>query len=190
MEQMTFSDMPNSTIILYEDVEKAKKKADKLHMARSKALHLINDAKSRYVKEKTRARSKKAAEEKDAYLNSPHFAKLKDYEREQDIIDAYGYDMITEAESDALIELWREREAIKAKTFDGVYNDEATDALRQAYAFVAELWEDELDAAYMLEKDFKKQRLEAEIGVQEFMNRVNRDYEAMVRKSKEDTDEQ
>lgn len=180
-EQMTMSDFSAEKIILREQAEEAEQIVTEKVKARNKAQFLINDAKCRYVKEKTRARSKKAAEEKDMILNSPRFDKLKDYERREDIQDAYGYDIISETERDKLEELWDEREQIKNKTEDGIYTDLVTKALNEAWIFLADIWEDEIEKCQMLLKDYKKQRQEAETAAKEWMDQVNRDYEKFVK---------
>ena len=90
--------MDVSKIILLKDLEEAEKEAKKKQHAINKASALIEDAKARYIKEKTRARSKAAALEKDAALKSAKFNCLSEYERFDDIQEAYGYDMITEKE--------------------------------------------------------------------------------------------
>lgn len=72
-------------LIFLGDLEKKEKEALEKQKAINKASFLINDAKARYIKEKTRARSKKAAQEKDAILNSGRFDKLNEYARFEDI---------------------------------------------------------------------------------------------------------
>lgn len=89
-----------------KDIEEAQKIAKEKIKARNRALALIDDAKARYIKEKTRARSKKAAMEKDALLSDPKFEVLDGYNRREDINEDYGYDAITEAERDRLENLW------------------------------------------------------------------------------------
>lgn len=173
--------MDGEKIILPGEVEKKRKEADKLMRARGKALSLITDAKSRYIKEKTRARSKKAAEEKDALIKSPRFNKLAEYERREDIQEAYGVDVINEAERDALEELWDEREEIKNKTVDGIYEDDVTKALGLAWLAIVDLWEDLVTEAEITEREFKRQRLEAEMAVSEWNKKVNEDYNRLTK---------
>lgn len=164
------------TIILLEEKEKAEKKAKDLLHARNKACALIKDAQARYIKEKTRARSKKATEEKDELLKSPRFKVLDDYQKFDDIQDAYGWDCITESERDRLEALWEEREAIRNKTVDGIYQDDVTKALRQAYEYTVILWEDEIDAAYAVCREFNKQKIEAETNATAWMERQNQEF--------------
>jgi hypothetical protein len=171
--------MDETRIILLSEKEKAEKTAKELRMARNRACGLIMDAKARYIKEKTRAKSKKAALEKDALLKSPRFKALEEYDRFQDIQEAYGCDYITESERDRLEDLWEEREAIKNKTEDGIYKDIVTEALDEACAHTIELWEDEITKACEICRTFEKQRIEAEKGAQEWMNRQNAAYMQM-----------
>ena len=166
-------------IILFEDKEKAEKKAKELRQARNKAQALIHDAQLRYVKEKTRARSKKAAEEKDAILNGPRYKCLEDYQRRDDIIEAYGWDCITESECDRLQALWDEREELKNKTENGIYTDQVTRALSEAYAWLEELWEDEITKCDVICRDFNKQKEEAETNAEAWMKRQNEEYERL-----------
>ena len=80
-DQMTFTTEEGEKIILAEEVEKKEKAAAEYLKARSRARAAIKDAKLRYIKEKTRARSKKAAEERDEILNSPRFKVLEQFDR-------------------------------------------------------------------------------------------------------------
>lgn len=171
--------MSDKTIILLADKEKAEKEARELTRARNKAYALIQDAKARYIKEKTRARSKKAAEEKDALIKSPRFKALEDYDRFEDIQEAYGCDYISESERDRLEDLWEEREAIKNKTVDGFYQDLVTEALIEAGCLVNTLWDNQIDQAYEICREFKKQKEEAEMNAQAWQERQNAEYERM-----------
>ena len=114
-----------------KEYEAEKKKREQLLKARNKALALITDVQARYVKEKTRARSKKAAMEKEAVLNSPRYQCLNIYDRKEDIQNDYGYDAITASERDRLEELWDEREEVRSKKDDdGYYKDDVTEMRR------------------------------------------------------------
>jgi len=123
-----------------------------------------------------RGKQNKAAEEKDAILNSPRFDKLKEYERREDIQECYGWDMIDEAERDKLEALWDEREQIRNMTVDGIYNDLVTDALFEAIKAIVDLWEDEIEKCEMTVKEYKEQRKQAEIEAKEWMDRQNQAY--------------
>lgn len=179
--QMTIGDITGEKIILAKEVEEAEKKAKKIIEARNKAGFIIEDAKARYIKDKTRARSKKAAMEKDAILNSGRFDALNDYDRFDDIQEAYGYDCITEKERDRLEELWEERERIKNHVEGGMYSDLVTQALQIAWIAVQDFMDEDVEAFYCLEKDFKKQKQEAEIQAQEWLDKQNRVYDKLMR---------
>ncbi len=170
-------------LIFLDDLEKKEKEALEKQKAINKASFLINDAKARYIKEKTRARSKKAAQEKDAILNSGRFDKLNEYARFEDIQESYGYDCITEKQRDELEALWEEREQIKKHIDNGVYEDLVTKALFEAWKHVQDLWRDEIDEAQDLRKRFDKQAKEADEAAQEWMDRQNAAYEKYVRGS-------
>lgn len=144
-------------LITYKQKQDAEKEAATLRAARNRARSLIMDAKARYIKDKTRARSKREAEEKDALINSPKYDRLKDYERFEDIQEAYGVDYITEAERDRLEELWEERERVKAKTTGGIYKDDVTEALNAASEFLDDFRQEEIDAADYIVKEFERQ---------------------------------
>ena len=166
-------------IILLKEAEQATKDREKILKARSKATVIIKDAEARYIKEKTRARSKKAAMERDAVLQSKRFDVLNDFDRFEDIQEAYGFDCFDERERDRLEALWNEREAIRNKTTDGIYSDEVTEALRAARFFLADYREDEVEAAEAIEREFKRQREEADIQAAEWMNRQNAEYDRL-----------
>jgi len=142
--------------VTQKDIEDAKNEAREKIKARNKAMALIEDAKARYIKEKTKARSKKAALEKDALLSSPKFKDLELYEKRQDIIEAYGFDCITMEESDRLEALWDEREAIRNRVEDGLYQDDVTRALHEAYMTCVDLYEDRIEYAKKLEENAYK----------------------------------
>lgn len=125
----------------------------------------------RYIKEKTRARSKKAAEERDEILNSPRFKVLEQFDRFEDIQESYGWDFITEAERDRLEELWEEREQIRNHTDDGIYSDLVTEALDRADSAVFELWQEEIDDGEYIRKEFNKQQKKAEEEAEAWMKR-------------------
>ena len=147
-----------------KDAENAKRESERFKKARNKACAIIEDAKNRYIKTKTRAKNKKAAEEKDAVLNSPRFDILKDYERREDIQECYGWDMFNEKERDRLEALWDEREFIKAHVIDGIYEDDVTKALDQAYLAIADIWDENIRNAEKTVKDFNKQFEETRSG--------------------------
>lgn len=163
-------------IILYKEFQQAEKDREQIIKARNKASALINDAKARYIKEKTRARSKKAAIVKDGILKSARFDALSEYERFEDIQEAYGYDIIDEKERDRLEALWIERQNIQNKTEDGIYQDDVTKTLDAAWIFLQDYREDEVQKLESVGIEFKRQREEADREASEWLNRQNAEY--------------
>ena len=157
-EQTSISDfLPegHKKIILAEDLEKAEADSKEKIKARNKAQAIIRDAVARYVKEKTRARSKKAAQECEEILKSPRFDRLKEYDRFEDIQECYGWAFITENERDYLEALWMEREELRNHTDDsGLYRDLVTKALGQAEIFLMDIWEEDIQKAEDMRKQF------------------------------------
>ena len=117
--QLNLNLISGEEIILADEVENAEKLAKEYQKAINRAQSLINDAKKRYIKEKTRARSKKAAEEREAVLKSSRFKDIEIYDRREDILDAYGWGIISMEECDRLEALWDEREEIRNQ-FNGI----------------------------------------------------------------------
>lgn len=136
--------MQDVTYMSAKDFGEIEKSAKEKMMARNKAASAIEDALARYIKTKTRAKSRKAALEKDAAINSQRFAKLSTYEHREDIQEAYGWDIISESERDRLEELWDERESIKTASVDGVYSDLTTQCLEKARLYVLGLFDEEV----------------------------------------------
>lgn len=149
-------------IITLKEYEETKKEAHKKIKARNNAVAAITDAKARYIKKKTGARSKKAATEKDALAKAKKYDCLGLYERREDIREYYGYGGITESECDRLEALWDEREEILKKTEDGIYRDTVTDLLDAAISYTYGAFEDEIAQFDGLEHDWQKQVKEAE----------------------------
>ena len=99
----------------------------------------IHDAKARYLKQRLRSRSKKQADEDP-------FVELKDYESREQIRDAYGWELITEAKMDKLMELWDAREESRKKSSSAVFEDYVTRMLDTAWAAVGENYLDRINA--------------------------------------------
>lgn len=116
-----------------------------------RATEYIQDALARYRKTKTRAKSKKAAQENP-------FAELEEYESREQIQDAYGWEFITEAKMDRLLELWDLREQGGGQG-DGIYRDRVTEMLERAAATVGAEYA-ELLAEYAMEKHKREQEAE------------------------------
>ena len=170
-DQLTFTTITGEQYILPEEVEKKEKAAAEYLKARNRARSILKDAKLRYIKEKTRARSKKAAEERDEILNSPRFKALEIYDRFEDIQESYGWDWITEAERDRLEALWEERERIRNQTDNGIYSDLVTEALDKAAHMIFDLWQDEIDEGEDLRRKFDKQQKQINEEVEAWMKR-------------------
>lgn len=117
----------------------------------STARSYIQDALDRYRKKKLKARSKKQAAENP-------FAELEEYGSRQQIQDAYGWEFITEARMDKLLELWDLRERGGSQE-DGLYRDRVTEMLERALRSVGEEYQDEL-FNYDMEKRAREQEAE------------------------------
>lgn len=157
-----------------EEFAKIEKSANEKIKARNRAEAEIRDALARYVKEKTRAKSRKAALEKDAAIHAPRFKKLEEYDRRDDIREAYGMGYITESQADKLEDLWDEREELKAMSTDGVYADLVTECLVRAQQFVAGLFEDEIGDFELIKIAWKKELEEN----QKKLDQMHEDYKA------------
>ena len=97
----------------------------------------INDAITRYITVKIRARSKKQAEDLSA------FRELDDYNSKRDIHDAYGWEFITEAQMDRLMEMWDARE--KYIDDQGKFSDRVTQMLEWARDCCGEMFREVLE---------------------------------------------
>lgn len=157
-----------------EEFAKIEKSANEKIKARNRAEAEIRDALARYVKEKTRAKSRKAALEKDAAIHAQRFKKLEEYDRRDDIREAYGMGYITESQADRLEDLWDEREQLKKMSTYGVYSDLVTECIRQAGQFVAGLFEDEI-GEYELTKIAWEKELEES---RKLHDQMHEDYKA------------
>jgi hypothetical protein len=105
-----------------------------------RAFKLIRDAKTRYVKERLKARSTKQAIEQETL-----FVDLAPYESRQQLIDAYGWAEFSEKEYERLLHLWDMREQyIKGK---GQYSDRVTQMLDKAAARLGDDYQDLLEDA-------------------------------------------
>ena len=179
--QLNLNLISGEEIILADEVENAEKLAKEYQKAINRAQSLINDAKKRYIKEKTRARSKKAAEEREAVLKSSRFKDIEIYDRREDILDAYGWGIISMEECDRLEALWDEREEIRNHIDDnGIYQDLVTQALGEAENTILNMWEDEIFIATHLRKEFNRQKLQAEEEYREWKEQNDKAYEKLM----------
>lgn len=109
---------------------------------------IIADGQVRYIKQRLRLRSRKAA------VENP-FADLDGYNSKRDIQDAYGWELISEAEMDRLNVLWAAREA--SLSTSGKYEDRVTQMLERALNVIVDEYIDQLADFQELER-----RIEAE----------------------------
>ncbi len=150
-------------MVTKKEYEDALNTVTSLLKARNRALNIIDDGKARYVKEKTRARSKKAAAERDALLNAAKFSCLNMYDRKNDISEAYGCGCISETDMDRLEALWDEREYIKENLDDnGLFQDNVTEALKTAYIHISDIWEKEIEDARQIIKEYEASKCNLE----------------------------
>lgn len=164
-------------VLSKEELDKLVQEANEKTAARNRAIYLLQDAKARYVKEKTRARSKKAALDREEMLKSPRFKCLEEYDRREDIMDAYGWDIISSADVDRLEALWDEREEIRNHVDDnGDYSDMVTKALFEAYKVLVDLWQEEIDEAEITAKKWHEERKKAEMEAKAWMDQRNEEY--------------
>ena len=109
----------------------------------STARGVIADGIARYKKARLRVRSKKVATENP-------FADLESYNSQKDIQDAYGWELINEAEMDRLNALWAAREASLSTA--GKYVDRVTQMLERALNAIGDEYIDQLSDFQELER--------------------------------------
>ena len=118
-----------------EDFKSQKREIQALQKDIATARGIIADGQARYIKQRLRLRSKKAATEDP-------FADLAGYNSKKDIQEAYGWEIISEAEMDRLNALWDAREA--SLSADGKYEDRVTRMLEKALSSIADEYIDRL----------------------------------------------
>ena len=104
------------------------------------AYKIMQDAKTRYIKTKLKARSKKQAA--DA---AQMFAELDDYGSLEGIQDCYGYGDITLTEYDRLCTLWDEREQFNKAS--GQYKDRVIEMIDKAMSLIGDDYQEILGDA-------------------------------------------
>lgn len=124
----------------WEDFDAIQKEVEQIHADAAQAYQAIRDAKARYIKAKTKARSKAEAQDAERL-----YAALADYETRDQIQDAWGWDYITEKERDRLMGLWDARE--RAKNTGTAYTDRVTEMLDRAARNLLEPYGDKLRLA-------------------------------------------
>lgn len=118
-----------------EDFKSQKREIQALQKDIATARGIIADGQARYIKQRLRLRNKKAATEDP-------FADLSGYNSKKDIQEAYGWEIISEAEMDRLNALWDAREA--SLSADGKYEDRVTRMLEKALSSIADEYIDRL----------------------------------------------
>lgn len=111
-----------------------------------KAYKIIYDAKTRYIKAKLGAKSKKQVEDTERL-----FADLADYKSEWEIQDHYGNGEISSAEYDRLRNLWEMREQYAKDSKK--YHDRVIYMLEKAMSHIGDDYQDMLDAADTMAKE-------------------------------------
>ena len=135
------------------DYSDQQREASAIRADMKKAFDIINDAKTRYLKEKLKSKSKKQAE--DAALM---FADLADYANKNEIQDYYGYGDITEHERDRLMNLWDMREQ-HAKN-GNKYQDRVIEMLEKAMSRIGDDYQDFLFEADALARENERNQRE------------------------------
>lgn len=119
-----------------------------IYFARS----IVRDALNVYIKKQLKARSKKEADNVSAM-----FAELDIYESAEDIRTAYGWEEISAAERDRLINLWELRANYNKQS--GRYSDRVTDLIERAIRRIGDEFEENIG-----EFDERMRRLRKEQG--------------------------
>lgn len=136
------------TLLLRKSFKERKEEHDLLLRDIFKAKGVVQEAITRYTKQKLRLRSKKAAEDP--------FAELSDYRSIEDIQEAYGYELITDAQRCHLIDLWEARE--QSLSTKQTYEDRVTQMLRRALDGIGEEFRDSLDEFENLQDALEAER--------------------------------
>lgn len=137
-------DLPDIDALPWQDYQVIQMEARQIRRDMNTADALIKDALARYKKKKLAARSKRQAEELATL-----FAELDEYRSPDEIMDAYGYDVITERERDRLLGLWDTRE--QARRNNGIYTDRVMEMLEIARRCIGDKYRDKLDLADTME---------------------------------------
>lgn len=133
-------------ILQGEDFRERQREVRAIQKDISTARGVIADGIARYKKARLRVRSKKVATENP-------FADLEGYNSKKDIQEAYGWEVITEAEMDRLNALWDAREASLSAA--GKYEDRVTKMLERALNSVADEYIDQLADFQELERQME-----------------------------------
>lgn len=134
----------------YDTIVEEAKQAEKTYLS---ARSVINDALLRYKKKKLNAQNKKQAEDMKLL-----FGDLEDYGKEEDIREAYGWDIISEKEMRRLIELWQTRE--KYVDENGNYSDAVTQLINGALEAIYQPYADMIGLANRMQDIVEAQKRE------------------------------
>lgn len=148
----------------WDDLDKNKKECESIRKDIMTARGVINDALTRYIKKKIGARNKKQAQDM-----AEMFKDLEEYRSEEDIRDAYGWEIITESEMDRLMDLWKKRE--KYVNQSNQFEDRVSNLIQQAINGVGEEYLD-----FLIETD-EADRICKERALQIEKDNIRRDYE-------------
>lgn len=118
-----------------EDFRSKKREIQAIQRDIATARGIIADGQARYIKQRLRLRSRKAA------MENP-FVDLDGYNLKKDIQEAYGWEIISEAEMDRLNALWDAREASLSAA--GKYADRVTQMLERALNCIADEYIEQL----------------------------------------------
>ncbi len=135
-------------LLLRKSFKERKEEYDLLLKDIFKAKGIVQEAITRYTKQKLRLRSKKAAEDP--------FAELADYRSIEDIQEAYGFELITDVQRRRLIDLWEARE--QSLSTKQTYEDRVTQMLRRALYGIGEEFRDSLDEFENLQDSLEAER--------------------------------
>lgn len=128
--------------------EEKRREAKEIRADIATAQKLVQETLRTYKKKKLKAKSKKDAEDL-AKLFEP----LNDYRSTNGIMDAYGWESITEKEKDRLLEMWERREQL---THGGQkFEDRVSDMMEKAIRNMGEQYEELLEEADEMERHEK-----------------------------------
>jgi hypothetical protein len=121
--------------VLMTDFKSQQREAAAIRADMQKAHKLVNEAKTRYIKTKLKAKNKKQTENVTLL-----FADLALFATKQEIQDFYGGGYITRTEYERLTNLWDERE--HHTTESGKYHDRVIEMLEKAMSCIGNVYED------------------------------------------------
>lgn len=144
--------MSNEQQSLFQDLSAEVKRIEEIKKDLNQAANIIKDGIARYKKSKLRSRSKKQAEDLKTM-----FADLEQYGSQQEIQDAYGYDIISEREFRRLNDLWEMRKKYANEKME--FEDRVTQILDYAINHIYDPYIDDIEnveAAVRTEENERK----------------------------------